>query len=188
MATKSLDLPSAVIGKNAKPNPFLEYLKQNDVTDITTASISTLRIILSAYNHFVYKKLVDFAWDMAEKHPNSEYAESVKHGDFVGFNEWLQSVKQEFSVIESGFIPSNFWKPEIDYVMSLHYIQATRRVDDEDNRYKYTGNQIRSGLESIADKVERHGETVGNSIEYAGLRIGRAIEHAGRDISGRNPY
>lgn len=188
MATKSLDLPSAVTGKNAKPNPFLEYLQQNGVTDITTAAISTLKIILNAYNHFVYNKVVEFAWDMAEKHPKSEYAESVKYGDFVGFHEWLQSVKTNFSNIEAGIIPNDFWKPEIDYVTSLHYIQATRRVDDEDNRYKYTGDQIRSGLKRIADKVERHGETVGNSIEYAGLRIGRAIEHAGRDISGRNPY
>ena len=188
MANKSLDLPSAVIGKNAKPTPFLDYLQLNGVTDITTAPIRTLKMVLDAYNHFVYNKLVDWAWDKAIKDPKSEYAYAFGGSGFQTYDEWLEKVNDNFSQIESGIIPIYFWQPEIDYLMSQHYVMATNIVNDEDNRYKYTGKQIRAGLDKIADKVEIHGETVGNSIEYAGSRIGRAIEHAGRDISGRNPY
>lgn len=188
MATKSLDLPSAVIGTNAKPTPFLDYLKLNGVTDVTTAPIRTLKMVLDAYNHFVYNKLVDWAWDQATKDPKSKYAYAFGGSGFQTYYEWLEKIYDNLPTIESGTIPTHFWQPEIDYLMSQHYVMATNIVDDEDNRYKYTGQQIRAGLDKVADKIESHGEKVGNGIEAAGLRIGRAIEHAGRDISGRNPY
>lgn len=188
MATKSLDLPSAVVGKNAKPTPFLDYLKLNGVTDVTTAPIRTLKMVLDAYNHFVYKKLVDWACDQAAKDPKSIYAYSFDGNGFQLYEEWLEKVYDNLPTIESGIAPTHFWQPEIDYLMSPHYVMALNIVDDEENRYKYTGQQIRAGLDNVADKIESHGNKVGSCIAYAGSRIGGAIEHAGRDISGRNPY